>query len=435
MAIKISSSIVINDSREVTLGGLNSDPGGVSAGAIHFNRGLGVVRGWNGTSWTNLTQGAGTTELWSWGYDANGRLGINTNSVHRSSPVLVHGNFTDWTTVDAGNQHVVGIRNGIAFSWGNNSNGELGFDNTASRSSPTSVVGGFTDWVQVSAGQFHTAGVRANGTAWCWGLNNIGAIGSNDIVTRSSPTSVVGGFTNWTQISAGNEFTMALRSNGELFGWGSNGGGQLGNNQGAFVHRSSPTSVVGGFTDWVQVSAGGSHTAALRGNGTAWTWGANASGQLGNYTTVGRSSPVQVVGGFTDWTQISAAQGGSGGVGGYHTAGIRSNGTAWCWGNGVNGTLGNDSGSGNRSSPVSVVGGFTDWAQISAGNDHTTAVRLNGTAWCWGRNGKGQLGINDTVNRSSPVSVVGSYTDWVTISAGGQGTLGGHTFAIRATTQ
>lgn len=435
MAIKISSSIVINDSREVTLGGFNSDPGGVSAGAIHFNRGLGVVRGWNGTNWTNLTQGAATTELRSWGYDANGRLGVNTNSVHRSSPVSVFGNFTDWTTVDSGNQHVIAIRNGIAFSWGDNTGGKLGFNNTASRSSPTSVVGGFTDWVQVSGGKFHSTGVRANGTAWGWGANYTGQLGVGDTVGRSSPTSVVGGFTDWVQISAGNEFTMAIRNNGTAWGWGLNTQGQLGFVGSTLVN--SPVSVVGGFTDWVQISTGSAHTLALRGNGSAWAWGANSRGQLGNNSTVSRSSPVSVVG-ITDWILVNA-HGGAGspeGTGGYHNAGIRSNGTAWCWGHNDNGTLGNNDTLGDRSSPVSVVGGFADWAQISAGNNHTVGVRLNGTAWCWGRNGRGQLGNNDAPNnRSSPVSVVGGYTDWVTISAGGAGSSGGHTFAIRATTQ
>jgi alpha-tubulin suppressor-like RCC1 family protein len=149
----------------------------------------------------------------------------------------------------------------------------------------------------------------------------------------------------------------------------------------------------------------------------SWAWGANISGQLGDNTETDRSSPVSVVGGFTDWVQISA--------GGDHTAAVRANGTAWAWGNNQFGRLG-DNTTTSRLSPVSVVGGFTDWVQISAGGSHTTAIRSNGTAWAWGSNLTGQLGDNTVTTKSSPVSVVGGFTDWVQISAGSF-----HTAAIR----
>jgi alpha-tubulin suppressor-like RCC1 family protein len=124
-----------------------------------------------------------------------------------------------------------------------------------------------------------------------------------------------------------------------------------------------------------------------------------------------------VVGGFTDWVQISAC--------GAHSVAIRANGTAWAWGSNSSGQLGiNESTLSSYSSPVSVVGGFTDWVQISAGQSHTAAVRANGTAWAWGDNGSGRLGDGTTTNRSSPVSVVPGFIDWAQISAGGSFTLG-----------
>jgi alpha-tubulin suppressor-like RCC1 family protein len=126
---------------------------------------------------------------------------------------------------------------------------------------------------------------------------------------------------------------------------------------------------------------------------------------------------VSVVGGFTDWTKISAGLN--------HTAAIRSNGTAWTWGNNSNGQLGTNNTS-NRSSPVSVVGGFTDWTQINAGRYHSVAIRTNGTAWAWGRNfPAGQLGTTNTSSRSSPVSVVGGFTDWVEINSRGSNSTAG----------
>ena len=116
--------------------------------------------------------------------------------------------------------------------------------------------------------------------------------------------SVGGGFVNWAQVSAGLSHSVGLRTNGTAWAWGLNTSGQLGD--GATTNQSSPVSVVGGFTNWAQLSAGNAHTSALRTNGSAWAWGINTSGQLGDGTTTNRSSPVSVVGGFTDWVQLSS---------------------------------------------------------------------------------------------------------------------------------
>jgi alpha-tubulin suppressor-like RCC1 family protein len=115
---------------------------------------------------------------------------------------------------------------------------------------------------------------------------------------------VVGGFTNWCQVSAGSNFSLAVRQNGTAWAWGGGANGRLGDNSTA--DKSSPVSVVGGFTDWCQVSGGGRGGQGLRTNGTIWSWGYNAQGQLGDNTIVSKSSPVSVVGGFTDWCQVSA---------------------------------------------------------------------------------------------------------------------------------
>ena len=358
-----------------------------------------------------------TNTIWTWGCNNRGQLGDNT-AVSRSSPVSVVGGFTDWCQVSAGTAHTAAVRtNGTIWTWGENGTGRLGDNTAVSRSSPVSVVGGFTDWCQVSASVVHTAAVRTNGTIWAWGCNGNGRLGDNTTVPNSSPVSVVGGFTDWCQVSTGQSHTTAIRTNGTIWSWGYNSCGQLGDN--TIVDKSSPVSVVGGFTDWCQVSAGGYHTAAVRSNCTIWTWGCNNCGQLGDNTIVSRSSPVSVVGGFTDWCQVS--------VGCIHTAAVRTNGTIWAWGYNAFGRLG-DGSSLAKSSPVSVVGGFTDWCQVSAGNAHTAAVRTNGTIWTWGENGTGRLGDNTTTNRSSPVSVVGGFTDWCQVSAGC-----GHSTAVRAT--
>jgi len=305
---------------------------------------------------------------------------------------------------------------GFAYAWGEADFGRLGSNNTIDRSSPVSVVGGFTDWCQVSAGGYHSLGVRTNGTAWAWGCGTQGRLGTNNTITRSSPVSVVGGFTDWCYVAAGTEHSLGIRNNGTAWGWGRGDSGQLGDNTAA--NRSSPVSVVGGFTDWCQLSTNCQHTVGVRANGTAWAWGNGADGKLGTNNTITRSSPVSVVGGFTDWCQVSA--------GNIHSLGLRSNGTAWAWGKNE-GTTG-DGTNISRSSPVSVVGGFTDWCQISAGDCHSLGLRSNGTAWAWGLNEQGRLGSGNVTNRSSPVSVVGAFTDWCQVNAGRQ-----HSLGLRAT--
>jgi alpha-tubulin suppressor-like RCC1 family protein len=301
----------------------------------------------------------------------------------------------------------------LAYSWGFNGCGELGNGTTTSQSSPVSVLGGFTDWCQVSAGNGHNLGIRTNNPLYSWGLNTFGQLGDGTTISRLSPVIVVGGFTDWCQVSAGGCHSLGVRQDGTAWAWGAGTCGILGD--GTTINRSSPVSVVGGFTDWCQVSAGGCHSLGVRQDGTAWAWGLGTSGQIGDGTTINRSSPVSIVGGFTDWCQVSS--------GNSFSLGLRISGTLWSWGVNVNNELG-DGTSTSRSSPVSVVGGFTDWCQIDAGGFHTLGIRQDGTVWSWGSNFHGRLGDGTTVTKNSPVSVVGGFTDWGQVSAGGSHSLG-----------
>ncbi len=348
------------------------------------------------------------SNLYAWGQNSSGQLGDGT-TISRSSPTRSV-SFTDWISVSAGGGQSLGIRaNGTLWAWGRNSYGQLG-NNIASiinQSSPVSVIGGFTDWISASAGGYHSIGVRANGTLWAWGRNNYGQLGNNTVISNRSPVLAVGGFADWISASAGREHSLGVRANGTLWAWGANASGRLGDN--TAISRSSPVSVVGGFTDWISADGGAEFSLGVRANGTLWAWGRNSYGRLGDNTVISRSSPVSVVGGFTDW--ISASAGDS------HSLGVRANGTLWAWGSNSDGELG-DVTTASKSSPVSVVGGFTDWISASAGDDHSLGVRANGTLWAWGRNGSGRLGDGTTIPKSSPVSVVGGFTDWVSVSAG-----------------
>jgi alpha-tubulin suppressor-like RCC1 family protein len=421
MTFSVNDNTVIDSNRIVTntSGPTTSRPVSPVVGMMFFNTTDGVMEVYDGVNWIQGGINVITVKnAYAWGYNDNGRLGDNTTT-NRSSPVSVVGLFSDWVETSSGNLHSIGLRaNGSLWAWGSGGNGRLGNNTTVNRSSPVSVVGGFTDWVRVSAKNAHNLGVRANGTLWSWGFNGTGQLGDNTVLDKSSPVSVVGGFTDWSQASAGAYHSLGIRTNGTLWAWGSNRGptnivrGQLGDN--TSVNRSSPVQVVGGFTDWVQATAGLDHSLGVRANGTAWAWGANDVGQLGNNTITDRSSPVQVVGGFTDWVQTTNFA---------HSVGLRSNGTAWSWGFGAFGRLGNN-GTTNTSSPVQVVGGFTDWVHINTFGGHNLGVRANGTLWAWGDNYRSQLGDNTSTDRSSPVSVVGGFTDWVFASGGPRHSLG-----------
>jgi alpha-tubulin suppressor-like RCC1 family protein len=175
-------------------------------------------------------------------------------------------------------------------------------------------VGQFSDWISVSAGGSHSLALRANGTAWAWGLNSSGRLGDNTTVSKSSPVSVVGGFSDWLSVSGGGAHSLGVRANGSAWTWGSNTSGQLGDQ--TTVAKSSPVSVMGGFSDWVSVNAGGYHTVGLTASGMIWSWGNNEGGRLGDGTTVAKSSPVSITGGLNNWLVVSA--------GGFHSLAIRN---------------------------------------------------------------------------------------------------------------
>ena len=382
------------------------------SGMVYFVQSLGIIVISSANTWLTLDGVLVRTDIeydniaWAWGDGGAGRLGNNT-TISKSSPVSVVGGFCDWCQVGAGGEHSLGLRqNSQIWSWGCNGSGRLGDNTTVNKSSPVSVVGGFCDWRQISGGGDHSLATRQTGTAWAWGDNGSGQLGDNTTANKSSPVSVVGGYTDWCQISAGRAHSLAVRQNGTLWAWGSNQYGRLGDN--TTVAKSSPVSVIGGFTDWCQASAGTTFSLAVRQNGTAWGWGRNNDGVVGDNTTAQKSSPVSVVGGFTDWCQISA--------GDYHSLAVRQNGTAWAWGRNSRGQLGTNQECGvSRSSPVSVVGGFTNWVQVCAGAYLSLGLR-NGSLLSWGNNIVGQLGDNTTTNRSSPVSVLGGINNWFQVS-------------------
>jgi hypothetical protein len=172
------------------------------------------------------------------------------------------------------------------------------------------------------------------------------------------------------------------------------------------------------------ISGGYYHTAALKSDGTVWTWGRNNYGQLGNNSYTDSSTAVEVVGqdGSGTLSDIKAIAGGS-----YHTVALKSDGTVWAWGRNASGQLGNGTTT-DISTPVEVV--LADQTPlgniiaIAAADDYTIALKSDGNIWAWGNNASGQLGDGTTNNRLNPVKV--DHIDGVTSIAG----VGGHTIAL-----
>jgi len=265
---------------------------------------------------------------------------------------------------------------------------------------------------EIAAGTLHTVTLKGDGSLWAWGNNDYGQLGDGTVVDRWSPLQL-GTDTGWSQIgaSSGGSHTIALKRDGTLWAWGENDYGQLGD--GTFIDRRSPVQT-GADTDWTRISAGGFHTMALKSDGTLWAWGHNDYGELGDGTFIDRRSPVQT-GADTDWAQISA--------GGHHTIALKSDGTLWAWGYNSSGQVG-DGTVVDRRSPVQI-GTDTDWTRIFAGGFHNMALKSDGTLWAWGRNSEGQLGDGTFIGRNSPVQI-GADIDWAQISAGGF-----HTIALK----
>ena len=209
----------------------------------------------------------------------------------------------------------------------------------------------------------------------------------------------------------GNGYTVAIKKDGTLLAWGDNWWGQLGRG------NTLPTGIpkqIGSDAHWKAVSAGSGYTVAIKKDDTIWAWGYNNLGQLGDGTTSDSSIPVQVGNNTDDWKAVSA---------GYeHTVAIKKDDTLWAWGSNYYGQLG-DGTTSDSSIPVQVIisgipGAVNDdWIAVSTGGGYTVAIKKGGTIWAWGDNQYGQLG-NGESGSSIPVQVGNNTDDWKTVSAG-----------------
>ncbi|KAL4517811.1 hypothetical protein Ndes2437B_g03932 [Nannochloris sp. 'desiccata'] len=308
--------------------------------------------------------------------------------------------------VSAGVDQACSIKSdGALFCWGLNAKGQLGDGTNSSRSTPTSVAGNAT-WMQISAG-YHTCGIKKDGTAFCWGDNDYGRLGDGKKVGRTIP-SAIAGVGAWTQISAGGVHGCGIKVDETAWCWGFNDG-QVGD--GTAIDKSIPTAVAGGGS-WMQISNGEYHTCAIKIDETLLCWGRNTEGRLGDGSTSDQLLPTSVAGGGT-WKLVSAGRA--------HTCGIKTDGTAWCWGSNQYGALGDGKGKeegSNSTTPQLVLGGLK-WLQVDAGSSSSCGIASDRKGWCWGWNGKGELGDGTSGTwKSEPVALYAPGITWSEISTG-----------------
>ncbi len=280
--------------------------------------------------------------VWAWGNNADGELG-NNSTTNSSVPVQVSG-LSGATAIAGGYLHSLALKwDGTVWAWGYNADGELGNNSTTNSSVPVQVSG-LSAVTAIAAGSEHSLALKSDTTVWAWGAKV-------------------------TAVAGGGSHSLALKSDGTVWAWGYNYYGQLGNNS---TTNSSVPVQVSGLSAVTAIAAGGGHSLALKSDSTVWAWGYNDYGQLGNNSTTNSSMPVQVIG-LSGVTAIVGSEW-------FHSLALKSDGTAWGWGYNYYGQLGNNS-TANSSVPVQVSG-LSGVTAIAAGGYHSLAVQQYGMETC-----------------------------------------------------
>jgi alpha-tubulin suppressor-like RCC1 family protein len=381
--------------------------------------------------------------LWAWGASGCSAYSLGDGMRQdRHTPVRVASkvptrrrlfslNKSDIDAISNGSSHSLALDiSGKVWSWGDNYYGQLGDGTTIQQNIPIQVLGGaqggthLENIVSVSAGSFYSLALDSLGNVWAWGNNDNGRLGDGTTTQRETPIQVLGGaqggtyLENIESISVGTH-SLALDSLGNVWAWGSNGRGQLGNGTSSWDPQTIPIHVLGGeqggtyLEDIESISAGGSHSLALDISGNVWAWGAGDQGQLGIGTSSwdAQTTPIRVLGGTQGGTYLEGIAEIS--AGSQHSMALNIDGNIWVCGNNGSGRLG-DGTNVTRLVPVEVVNGsqigteyLDNIVSVSAGEAYGMALDSNGNIWSWGNNDYGQLGNGSLVPFDTAIPVIG----------------------------
>ena len=388
--------------------------------------------------------------VWAWGGNAQGQVGDGTTA-HKYSPVQTSG-LTNATAVAAGDCHSLALRSdGTMRAWGYNAYGQVGDNTTTNRLTPVQIaapgniksitsamfvsmavlnngavwswgyaypkvptqINGLTNVKAVTGGYLHYIAQKEDNTVITWGGSNaFGQLGNGTTVASYTPA-VVAGVTNVKNISAGYYHTLALTNGNDVWAWGSNKCGELGNGESG-AYKKKPVAVSTSIAV-KKIAAGIEHGIALDTSGKIWGCGRNVRGELGmGHTTLIKTFTVNP--NINNIKDIS--------VGAYHTIAVKNDGTVWTWGDNGYGQLGNGS-TASSLTPVQVPG-LSGVIAVDAGHYHSVALKSDGTVWAWGYNYYGQLGRGNTANSLVPVQMNGLSS--ITAIASGEY----HTMALKS---
>ena len=347
-----------------------------------------------------------------WGEGSAGEIGDgNQTDVSTPTAIDVSGSIPDtWKEIGVGSDVTCGLAgDGTVWCWGWCGNDICG----SYSNNQISPVQATTDTFETFSMRGQTAcGIKADQTLWCWGENNDGNIGNGNTTDQTLPVQVSG---TWKAVSTAQRHTCAIKTDGTAWCWGRNWQGEVTGDGGSTQYEATPTAVdtTGAVPDtWTAISVGQFYTCAIASDGTAWCWGRGTSGVLGDGTDEPDPNPsyaVTAVSGGGTWKAISA--------GGSATCGIKSDDSLWCWGIHTDGQLGDGITFGSALTPVAVSGSYS-WASVTVspgqGDDlpaQVCGIQTDGTAWCWGTGTTGERGDNSTTTaQSTPVQVSGGGT-------------------------
>jgi alpha-tubulin suppressor-like RCC1 family protein len=334
-----------------------------------------------------------------WGDNSNGQIGNNSSTDVKSPTQPDDQNSDDIFYAAAGGLHSLAVNlDGEVYAWGDNSNGQLGIDSTTDKDTPEQVDD-ISDIVSVAAGYYHSLALDKDGNVYSWGDNSNGQLGIGSL-TDKYVAQEVDDLSDIVAISTGYYHSLALKSDGTVWAWGDNAKGQLGIN--STTDSTSPVQVKRGeadgdgtyLTDIVAIAAGAYFNLALDVEGNVWAWGDNSNGELGNDSTTTAKTPVAVED-IEDIYLISA--------GSYHSLAVDTNGDVYAWGDNSNGQLG--IGTTTDKDTPQDVDDIYDIVSVAAGYYHSLAVDIDGNVYSWGDNSNGQMGIGSTTDKDTPEQI------------------------------
>lgn len=346
--------------------------------------------------------------IWCWGQNS-AFLEYGT-SLLLSSSTPANTLISGLTSMASGHgQHMcAAAANNLAKCWGRNTFGQLG-SNALPSTAETVVPLPFGNWIDLSVSRLTTCGVTHQFVAYCWGANQRGE-GGNSTRAINEVARIPRGVEStrdFKSIAAGWTHACALTTLGEALCWGDNNHGQLGVGTTDTTVRRLPVPVQT-TVRFGQISAGALYTCAISLDHAAYCWGNNATGALGDGTTVTRATPT-LVSGTQKFKRILTSSGFAGGTTATlpvlppgqvaHTCALTEANTAYCWGWNGAGQVGDGTFT-NRLAPVAVVGGKT-FTEIGLGGTHTCGM-LSGAISCWGSNLFGQLGTGNATSSATP---------------------------------